>query len=142
VSLDPPKVMLERSFLDAVHDTDHPRHDESVTCYRSLVDAYEREEILLVAVGTDLRDLERGADLAAAGRVRWFLHRNHRGLFAPVDPLHIGFQHRRAARRTEVDERGVALTLVMCERYRIRRVATLNEVFEQYELELDPVTER
>lgn len=139
MSLDPPKVMLDRSFLRAVIDTDHPAHQTSVAEYRALVDEFEREQVLLVAVSTHLRDLERGPDPLPAERVGWFLHRRHHGVFAPVEPLYVGFQHRRAAERmservADVDPAD-ALTLVMCERHRVRRIASASDAFEGYHIE-------
>lgn len=135
MSLDPPKVLLERSFLRAVADPTDEHHDEAVARYRALVDGFEREELLLVAVGSHLREVEQADDAAAVERLVWFLHRPHRGLFAPVEPLYVGFQHRRAVRRTAVDEHATALTLVMCDRHKVRRIASVSDAFEQYELE-------
>ena len=134
MSLDPPKVMLERSFLDAIADTEHPRHDECVDSYRRLLEQFERQEVLLVAVGTHLRDVGIGESPPGGARAKWFVHRVHRGLFAPVEPLYVGWQHRRTAARTKVDDDVVAITLVMCERHRVRRIASINEAFEEYEL--------
>jgi hypothetical protein len=124
MSLDPPKVMLDRSFLRAVADPACPMHDESAALYRTLVDEFEREEVLLVAVSTHLRDVEHGHDLPHPQRVAYFLHRNHRGMFAPVDPLYVGFQHRRAAKSVETADPADALTMVMCERNNVRRIVT------------------
>jgi len=139
MSMDPPKVLLEQSFLCAVADTAHPRHADAATAYAALVDAYEREEVLLLAVGDHLREHDLGTTPTNQQRVGWFLRRPRRGLFAPVDPLYVGFQHRRAAARTMVDDPGVALTLVMLSRHRVRRVATLDEAFAAFDLELEPV---
>jgi len=136
--MDPPRVLLEASFLAAVSDPSHARHDECVAEYRELVDRFEREEVLLVAVGDHLRAIDLGTRPAAVERVGWFLHRPRRGLFAPVDPLHVGFQHRRAAARTRVDDPAVALTLVMCSRHKIRHVATVDPVFDEFDLATAP----
>jgi hypothetical protein len=109
---------------------------------------FERQEILLVAVGDHLRSIELGDDLTAGARANWFLHRAHKGVFAPVDALYVGFQHRRAAAATgdtgtgtdtdtDTDtDRTVAMTLVMCSRHRVRRVVTTNPTYERYEVEL------
>lgn len=125
--MDPPKILLEASFMHAVIDAAHERHEESVAIYLELVQQYEAEQVLLVAVGDHLREL-RG--------------RSRRGPLAPVDPLHVGFQHRRAAARTvgrtDIADLRHALTLVMCDRHRVRRVATHDPSFDRYELQLTP----
>jgi predicted nucleic acid-binding protein len=139
MSMDPPKVLLERSFLRAVADTTHPRHDDASTAYAEMVDAYEREEVLLLAVGHHLRELDLGPAPTTQQRIAWFLHRPRRGLFAPVDPLYVGSQHHRAAARTAVDDPHVALTLVMLSRHGVRRIATLDDAFGAFDLELAPV---
>jgi predicted nucleic acid-binding protein len=142
MSLDPPKVLLDRSFLAAVVAEHHTAHDECVALYRVLLDEFEREEVLLVAVSTDLRDIERGAGLSPAQRAAFFLHRNHRGVFAPVEPLYVGGQHLRAAAHVEVADGADALTLVMCERHHIRRIAYAGDAFDGFDIErVAPVAE-
>jgi hypothetical protein len=136
MSMDPPKVMLERSFLRAVQDPAHAEHAASVAAYTDLVAQYEREQLLLVAVGDHLRGFDVGDPPSTADRVRWFLHRRRAGVFAPVDPLYVGFQHRRAAHGTTAPDLDVALTLVMCDRYKVRRMATLESAFHDYDLDL------
>lgn len=137
MSMDPPKVMLEASFLRAVVSPDHPRHTECVEAYRTLVRRFEAQEVLLVAVGDHLRDIDLPAPTTSQ-RVSWFLHRPRVGVFAPVDPLYVGFQHRRAAAATPVDDPEVTITLVMCDRYKVRRLATINTEYERFDLELLP----
>jgi hypothetical protein len=136
--MDPPKVMLEASFLQAVVSSDHPEHDTCAATYHDLLDCYERAEVLLVAVGDHLRAVDHGGQVTSAQRVSWFLHRPRAGVFAPVDPLYVGFQHRRAADATPVDDPDVALTLVMCDRHGVRRVATVNPAYLEYDLDLLP----
>jgi len=144
MSMDPPKVLLERSFLEAVARPQHADHPSCAELYRHLVAQFERQEILLVAVGDHLRSIELGDDLTTGARAKWFLHRAHKGVFAPVDALYVGFQHRRAAAATGApdtdtdtdSDRTVAMTLVMCSRHRVRRVVTTNPTYERYEVEL------
>jgi hypothetical protein len=138
MSIDPPKVMLEASFLQAVASSDHPEHESCAATYHDLLDRYERNEVLLVAVGDHLRAVDHGGQLTTGERVSWFLHRPRVGVFAPVDPLYVGFQHRRAADATPVDDPDVALTLVMCDRHSVRRVATVNPAYLEYDLDLLP----
>lgn len=139
MSMDPPKVLLEASFLGAVAHPDHPRHDDCTAAYRELVQQYELEEVLLVAVSDHLRTLDHPDGLDTWGKVKWFVHRPRVGMFAPVDPLYVGSQHRRAAAATKVDDPTVALTLVMCSRYGVRRVATLHDAYEAFDLDVLPL---
>lgn len=122
--LDAPQVLVEQSFLRALADPDHTDHARAAAEYLALVDQFERKELLLVAVSDHLAEF-RG----------W----THRGPLAPLDRLWVGLQHRRAARRLVAATglpHDVALTLVMCERHRVRRMATLDPTFGQFDLEL------
>ena len=118
MSLDPPKVLLEQSFLLALTNPLAARHDIAVTAYLELVDQYEREAVLLVAVSDHLRPWQPG--------------RRH-GVLAPVDVLHVGHQHRRVARRMVAEpDFDVALSLTMCEREKVQRIATFDDRFRSY----------
>lgn len=133
--MDPPKALLELSFLHAVHDPGHPQHEQAVDEYVRLVDLYEREEMLLLAISDHVQRFP-GMDhpLRHVGLRRT-------GVFAPVDFLWVGFQHRRAARRAAAAhelEFDVALTLTMVQRHRIQHVVTLDPRFEEFELSLLP----
>jgi hypothetical protein len=140
MSMDPPKVLLEASFLRAVADTDDAHHDACTALYTDLVARYERQEVLLVAVGDHLRATDLGTDLTRGQRAGWFLHRPRTGVFAPVDPLYVGFQHRRAAAAADaVPDPTVAMTLVMCSRHKVRRLATVDPAYDAYDLELLPL---
>jgi hypothetical protein len=122
--MDPPKVLLERSFLHAVAHASNPHHDVAASEYLALVERYEAAEILLVAVHTHLGELVG-------------LDRKH--VFAPVDRLWVGRQHRRAAARSRVaDDTEFALTMVMAERHRVRTVATFDPRFQDYEITVLP----
>lgn len=123
--MDPPKVLLEKSFLHAVADSSNANHAAAATEYLDLVAQYEAEEILLVAVHTHLGELVG-------------LDRSH--VFAPVDRLWVGRQHRRAVARSRIaDDAEFALTMVMAERHRVRTVATFDSRFLDYELTVLPV---
>lgn len=140
--LDPPQVLLDASALEAIVDPAHQRHADVAGAYDRLLEQYRREEVLLVAVGHHLRDLELGTDDGTAAhlwaRVRWFVHRPHRGPFAPVEPLHVGHQHRRQAARMHTDPHDpeFALTILLCQRHGVRRVLTLDPRFRAYHLDL------
>ncbi len=122
--MDPPKVLLERSFLNAIADSADANHEAAAGEYLDLVTQYEAEEILLVAVHTHLGELVG-------------LDRKH--VFAPVDRLWVGRQHLRAVTRSRVaDDPEFAITLVMAERHRVRTVATFDPRFHDYELTVVP----
>lgn len=123
--MDPPKVLLEQSFLQAVADISNTNHEAAAAQYLDLVEQYEAEKILLVAVHTHLGELVG-------------LDRKH--VFAPVDRLWVGVQHRRAVRRSRVaDDPEFALTLVMAERHRVRTIASFDPRFGDYELTVLPL---
>lgn len=122
--MDPPKVLLEQSFLQAVADASNTNHEAAAAQYLDLVEQYEAEKILLVAVHTHLGELVG-------------LDRKH--VFAPVDRLWVGVQHRRAVRRSRVaDDPEFALTLVMAERHRVRTIASFDPRFREFELIVVP----
>ncbi|MDO8362822.1 MAG: hypothetical protein Q7V88_07990 [Actinomycetota bacterium] len=124
MSLDPPKVLLEQSFLRSIADPTDSHHERAVHLYLDLVQQYEQEQVLLVAVGDHLRP-HRG----------W----QRSGPLAPVEALPVGFQHRRWAHRTEAQgDPALALTLVMCQRHKVRRVASFDPRLQQYDLVLLP----
>lgn len=120
--LDPPQVLIEASALAAIADEGHEQHSATTAAYAELVRAYRAEQALLVAVSTQLH--------RPWGR--------RRGRFAPVDLLHVGGQHRRAAARMHTDPHDpeFALTLVMCQRHGVRRMLTLDERFAEYDFDL------
>src|SRR6185295_22424 len=70
-------------------------------------------------------------------------------LFAAVDKLHVARQHRNAAEKM-VDKSGIdtdlAITLVLIQRYKLRKVAGFDERLAGYQIELieplpSPVTD-
>jgi predicted nucleic acid-binding protein len=117
--MNPPSILLDQSFLAAVHGSGNPNHDDAVTIYRTLIDDFVEQRCLLVA---------RSDHLDAIADPE---------LFAAVDTLHVARQHRNAATdlaaRTgvELDE---AITLVLIHRQRIRRVASFDERLAGYEI--------
>jgi hypothetical protein len=125
--MNPPQLLLEASFIAAVADAEHPQHVECAAAYRRLLDDYEQERLLLVALDEHLRP---------------FTTFRRQGLFAPVDPLHVGHQHRRAARRVRGDvDPELALTLVICHRHKVRRIATLRDDAADFHLEILDLTD-
>jgi predicted nucleic acid-binding protein len=118
--MNPPSVLLDLSFLNAVADHDDPNHDEAVATYRALLDDFVAQRHLLVA---------RADHLAAV---------NNTDLFASIDKLHVARQHRNAAdelmRGTPVDA-DLAITLVLIHRSKVSKVATFDERLDRYDLD-------
>jgi|CXWK01.1.fsa_nt_gi predicted nucleic acid-binding protein len=140
--MDPAHVLVDASALAALADPAHEHHHQTVRAFDDLLERYRREEVLLVAVGSHLRHFELGpSDGSAAAiwaRVRWFVKRPHRGRFAPIDPIHVGRQHRRLAARmhTHPHDPEFALTLVLCQRHRVQSVLALDPRFASYDINL------
>lgn len=119
--LDPPKVLLDRTFLAALTDPLDPNHERARLTYLRLLDEYEAEQVLLVAT----------SDAAEPGL--------RRTLLAPVDVLHVAGQHRRAATRTRADlPADLAVDAVLCHRERIRRIATFDPRWAAFDVDLEP----
>jgi predicted nucleic acid-binding protein len=123
--MNPPSVLLDLSFLDAVANVDDANHDDAVAAYHTLIDDFLAQRHLLVA---------RADHLAAVDIA---------DLFAPIDKLHVARQHRNAAkelmRGTPVDV-DVAITLVLIRRCKVRKVATFDERLAHYDLDMVTAT--
>lgn len=128
MGLNPPTVLLERSFVHALTVAGDPNHEAAEQCYRWLLDEFAAERRLL-AITSDLR-----AELDGFAA----------DVLAPVDTLHIAAQERHAAAHVELDPRtqpgdaAFALHLVLVHRRRIAAVATFDKRFGFYELEVLP----
>lgn len=122
MSMNPPSVFLDHSYLSAISDVEHPQHDDAVETYRALLDDFVAQRCLLVARADHLQAV--AADDTATD------------LFAAVDKLHIARQHRNAA-ATVTARNGVgmehAITMVLLQRHRIRRVLSFDEHFANYD---------
>jgi len=128
--MNPPQVLIERTALEALCDATSEHHEAVTTAFLALLDDFEADRLLLVGVSDHLRPHREWYDFA------------RRGPLAPVDTLHVGHQHRRAARRMDaVSDFDTALTLVMCQRHKVARVLTLNPQFSAYDLEVQLVGE-
>lgn len=129
--MNPPQVLIESSAIEALCDPANLHHSAVTEAYLALVEQYELEQVLLVAVSDHLR-----AHRDTYNPVR-------RGPLAPIDALHVGHQHRRAARRmTSGHDFDTALTLVMCERHKVARMLTLESKFATYDLDVHVVGDR
>ncbi|MEP7202671.1 MAG: hypothetical protein ABI894_08685 [Ilumatobacteraceae bacterium] len=119
--MNPPSVLLDFSFLTALANTTNPNHSGAVTIFSALVDDFVEQRCLLFA---------RADNLAALANP---------DLFAPIDKLHIAGQHRNAAAelagRTEI-EIDLAITLVLIQRHRIRRIASFDDHLARYDVDI------
>ncbi len=119
--MNPPSILLDHSFLLALADSTDTNHEAAVEIYSTLVEDFVAQRCLLVA---------RADDLAALANP---------DLFAPIDKLHIARQHRNAAAdlaaRTELDI-DLAITLVLIQRHRIRRIASFDDRLDHYDVEI------
>ena len=116
--MNPPSVLLDHSFLAALGDLDDDNHDIAVARYREMIDDFVEQRCLLVARADHLAPLD------------------NQDLYAPIDKLHVARQHRNAATaivaRTgiSIDE---AITLVLIDRYRLRKVASFTDRFANFD---------
>lgn len=123
-SMTPPTVLLDRGFLEALVDAAHPDADRAASAYRLLLERSRRNERRLRARADHLRAV------TADRSVR-------RTLFAPVEPIAVAGQHRRAAGRLEVPvavSDDAALTLVIMRRERIDEIATFDDALRQFDV--------
>jgi hypothetical protein len=129
--VNPPTVLLERSFVAALADSADPRHAAATHCYLELVDEFSRDERLLAVTSDTRRDLA-----ATTG-----------GLLAPVDTLHVAGQERHAAEHVRIDGLGagadpahddLALILVLLRRHGIPTIATFDHRYDDFDVEVLP----
>lgn len=125
MSLDPPQVLLEHTFLTALVDLDDPDHHLAVTLYAELIDQFEAEEILLKALDIDLLDVDD------EGRFR-------RTLLAPVSTMYVAQQHRNAVAHSLVTDPDLALTMIMVVWNKVRTIATFDPRFGGFDVEVLP----
>ena len=129
--MNPPQVLIERAAIDALYNPSAEHHEAAVTADLALVDEFQDEHLLLVAVSDHIRPY----------REWWRLLR--RGPLAAIDSLNVGRQHRRASNRmTDVVEFDHALTLVMCQRHKVKRILTLDPLFTTFDLDVQLVGDR
>jgi predicted nucleic acid-binding protein len=121
--VNPPTVLLERSFVAALVDAGSPHHRQARDCYLSLVDEFTADRRLL-AITSDTRN-----EFARAPR----------GLLHPATTLHVAGQERHAARRVDgVDDADLALNLVLVRRHKIAAVATFDPRYLAYDIDVVP----
>jgi predicted nucleic acid-binding protein len=121
--MNPPTVLLEDSFLAALTTPTDERHAVAAGLYRELVTEFRAERLLLVALASSIRQLDR--ELRTT-------------LLAPVASLHLGGRARNAASRMVAEQKAadifgepldlpLATTLVAMRREQIDRVATFDQ---------------
>ena len=131
LGMNPPKVLIERTVIDALCNPTATHHEAVVAAYLALIDDFQEEQLLLVAVSDHVRPY----------REWWRLLR--RGPLAAIDTLQVGRQHRRAAHRmTDPADFNHALTLVMCQRHKVARMLTLDPFFTTFDLDVQLVGDR
>jgi len=124
----PRQVIIERTAVGALCDESNTLHGAVTEAFLGLLDDFENDRLLLVAVSDHLRPYRQ-----------WHQFRRG-GPLAPVDTLHVGYQHRRAARRmTAVPNFDQALTLVMCQRHKVTCMLTLDRYFSNFDVEVQLV---
>ncbi len=120
--MNPPQVLIERTAIDALRNPNNENNEAVTAAYLALLGEFEDEQLLLVAVSDHLRPDREWYTLL------------RRGPLAVVESLHVGYQHRRAARRmSAVADLDHALTLVMCQRHKVARMLTVDPYFANYE---------
>ena len=119
--MNPPSTLLDESFLLALVDVDDDNHNQAVAIYRTMIDDFVAQRCLLVARADHLKAVESP------------------DLFAPIDKLHVARQHRTAAAAL-VERTGVgpdqAITLVLIQRNRIRKLATFDVQMKAYDIDI------
>jgi predicted nucleic acid-binding protein len=125
----PPTVLLDRSFLDALVDPEHPDRPVAVATYTELLDCYQRNELRLRARVDHLAATHPNGD---DGR---------NPLFAPIETIHVAGQHLRAAQRLRLPaatDPDAAVTLVLLRREHITAIATFDPAMAAFDLTVLP----
>ncbi len=124
--LDPPRVLLDATFIAALTDHDEPFHADAVAEYAVLLDEYEREDVLLAATSDSLHGLPPNVRAA---------------LFAPVEELRIAEQHRNASLDVygpSGEDPDFATLLVLVQREGVAAVATFDARFDRLAVVVRP----
>ena len=121
----PPTLLLDRSYLVALVASDHPAHHTIRSHYLTVVDQYRLNRLRPMALTDDLACVDGAA---------------RAGVLAPVETFHVAAQHRRAAAAVTAHvDPAVALVLVIARREKIRRLATLDPVYQGFDIDLEPL---
>ncbi|MET0459021.1 MAG: hypothetical protein ABW195_07220 [Ilumatobacteraceae bacterium] len=135
--MNPPTVLLERTFVAALIDPADPDHQSAARCYLELVDEFGRDERLLTVTSHTRRALGAAGD----------------DVLAPAATLHVAGQERHAAQHVRLDgldgldglgglgeEAGgdLALNLVLLHRHRIAAVATFDRRYHAFDVDVLP----
>jgi predicted nucleic acid-binding protein len=124
--LDPPRVLLDPTFIAALTNHDEPFHADAVAEYADLLDRYERDEVLLAATSDSLRGI--------APNVR-------SSLFAPVEELRIAEQQRNASLDVYgpiAEDPDFATLLVVVHREGVAAVASFDTRFDHLDVPVLP----
>jgi predicted nucleic acid-binding protein len=124
--LDPPRVLLDSTFIAALVNHDEPFHADAVAEYADLLDRYEHADVLLAATSDSLHGM--------APNVR-------SSLFAPVEELRIAEQHRNASLdvyAAVAEDPDFATLLVIIHREGVDAVASFDARFDRLDVQVRP----
>ena len=124
--LDPPRVLLDPTFIAALTNHDEPFHADAVGEYAILLDEYEHEAVLLAATSDALHGM--------APNVR-------ASLFAPVEELRVAEQHRNASLGVygaSGEDPDFATMLVVVHREGVAAVASFDARFDRLDVPVRP----
>jgi predicted nucleic acid-binding protein len=125
-ALDPPRVLLDSTFIAALTDHDEPFHGDAVAAYAALLDRFERDEVLLAATSDSL------ATIAPAVRA---------SLLAPVQTLTVAEQHRNASLEVygaSAEDPDFATLLVIVHREDVAVVASFDSRLDPFAIDVVP----
>jgi predicted nucleic acid-binding protein len=124
--LDPPRVLLDSTFIAALTDHDEPFHADAVAAYAELLDRYEREEVLLAATSDSLTTITPNV---------------RSSLLAPVQTLIVAEQHRNASLDvygSSAEDPDFATLLVIVHREDVAAVASFDTRFDRFDVDVLP----
>jgi len=124
--LDPPRVLLDSTFIAALTDHDEPFHADAVATYAELVDRFERDEVVLAATSDSL------ATTTPAVRT---------SLLAPVQTLIVAEQHRNASIDVygpSAEDPDFATLLVIIHREDVAVVASFDGRLDHFAVDVVP----
>jgi predicted nucleic acid-binding protein len=124
--LDPPRVLLDPTFIAALTNHDEPFHADAVAAYTELLDRYEREEVLLAATSDSLASITPNVRAA---------------LLAPVQAVVVAEQHRNVSLDvygSSAEDPDFATLLVIVHREDVATVATFDSRFDRFDVDVVP----
>lgn len=124
--LDPPRILLDSTFIAALINHDEPSHADAVAEYADLLDRYERDEALLAATSDSLSGMSPSVRAS---------------LFAPLEELRVAEQYRNASLDvygSSGEDPDFATLLVVIDRERVAEVASFDARFDRFDIRVRP----